>query len=236
MRIALALDRDATRREENDYVKALVGAGFRLEEIVVLAPGLPVGEDFDGVVIGGGGDVDPARYGEAPRPDANLEMNPERDEIDFALFERARHSRTPTLGICRGLQVVNVALGGTLIQDLTAERPAALPHQSGETKKDTTRLDHTVRIAPGTRLSRIAAARELPVNSRHHQAIGRPAPELTVSAVAPDGVIEAVELAEPWLVAVQWHPENLAGAGGPSLRIFEEFARAVRARATALRR
>lgn len=236
MRIALTLDRDASRREENDYVEALVHAGFRREQIVVLAPGSPVGEDFDGVVIGGGGDVDPARYGQTPRPGARLEVSPERDETDFALFERARRSCSPTLGICRGLQVVNVALGGTLIQDLPTERPDALPHQGEETKKDKARIGHAVRIAPGTRLSRIAAAPQLPVNSRHHQAIGRPAPELTVSAVAPDGVIEAVELAEPWLVAVQWHPENLAGADGPSRRIFEEFARAVRARAAASRR
>jgi len=235
MRIALTLERDASKREENDYVAALIGAGFRPEEIVILPPGAPVGEDFDGVVIGGGGDVDPVRYGGTPRGDANLEVDPARDETDFALFERARRSATPTLGICRGLQVVNVALGGTLIQDLPTERPSALPHQSGEASREKTRLDHPVRLAPGTRLSQIAAGQDLPVNSRHHQAIDRPAPPLTVSAVAPDGVIEGVELGEPWLVAVQWHPENLAAVDGPSRRIFEEFARAVRARAAASR-
>jgi putative glutamine amidotransferase len=235
VRIALTLDRDASKREENDYVRALMGAGFRREEIVILPPGSPVGEEFDGVVIGGGCDVDPSRYGESPRPDANLEVDPERDQTDFALFERARRSRTPTLAICRGLQVVNVALGGTLIQDLPTERPLALEHQRAETKRDKTRLDHTVRIAPGTRLSGIAEAPELPVNSRHHQAIGRAAPGLTVAAVAPDGVIEAVETTEPWLLGVQWHPENLAGADAPSRRLFEEFALAVRARAPAAR-
>ena len=235
MRIALTLERDASKREENDYVAALIGAGFRPEEIVILPPGAPVGEDFDGVVIGGGGDVDPVRYGGTPRGDANLEVDPARDETDFALFERARRSATPTLGICRGLQVVNVALGGTLIQDLPTERPSALPHQSGEASREKTRLDHPGRLTPGTRLSQIAAEQDLPVNSRHHQAIDRPAPPLTVSAVAPDGVIEGVELGEPWLVAVQWHPENLAAVDGPSRRIFEEFARAVRARAAASR-
>ncbi|MGH9368521.1 MAG: gamma-glutamyl-gamma-aminobutyrate hydrolase family protein [Thermoanaerobaculia bacterium] len=234
MRIALTLDRDASRREENDYVAALVGAGFRREEIVVLPPGSPIAGEFDGIVIGGGCDVDPARYGEPPRADARLDLDPERDETDFALFDRARRSQTPTLAICRGLQVVNVALGGTLIQDLPSQLPETLHHEPDEGKrKDKKRLDHPVRIEPGTRLSGIAAAAELPVNSRHHQAIARLAPDLTVSAVAPDGVIEAVEGGEPWLLAVQWHPENLAGGDAPSRRIFEEFARAVRARAVA---
>ncbi len=234
MRIALTLDRDASHREENDYLDALIAAGFRRDEIVVLAPGSRTSGDFDGIVIGGGGDVDPARYGEPRREDANLEIDAERDETDFDLFDRARRSETPTLGICRGLQVVNVALGGTLVQDLSIERPGALDHETDERKRrDKTLRDHTIRIEAGTRLSGIAAAPEIPVNSRHHQAIERLAPGLAVSAVAPDGVIEAVEGAAPWLLAVQWHPENLAAGDAASRRIFEEFARAVRARAVA---
>ncbi len=234
MRIALTLDRDASKREQNDYVAALIGAGFAREEIVTLSPGSAVEGDYDGVVIGGGCDVDPARYGQAVRSDANVEVDPDRDTTDFALLDWALRSRTPTLAICRGLQVVNVAFGGTLIQDLPSERPSEVVHETAE-KNDKTRLDHTVRLAPGTRLAKIAAAPELPVNSRHHQAIERPAPGLTVSAVAPDGVIEALEVADPWMLAVQWHPENLAGGDGPSRRIFQEFARVVRARARAAR-
>jgi putative glutamine amidotransferase len=237
MRIALTLDRDASRRGENDYVAALVEAGFRRDEIVILPPGSRVSEEFDGVVIGGGCDVDPARYGQSPRPDANLELDPQRDETDFTLFEQARRSGVPTLAICRGLQVVNVALGGTLVQDLPSQRPGTLPHETDETKRrDKRRIDHKVRIEPGTLLSEVATAPELPVNSRHHQAIDRAGRGLTVSAVAPDGVIEAVEQAEPWLMAVQWHPENLAVADPPSRRLFEEFAQAVRARAVEARR
>jgi putative glutamine amidotransferase len=229
MRIALTLDRDATAREENDYLASLVAAGFRREEIVVLPPGAHSEDDFDGIVIGGGCDVHPSRYGQPARDGANLELDAARDETDFTLFERARRARTPTLAICRGLQVVNVALGGTLVQDLPTQRPDALSHQTDETKrKDKTLRDHAVRIAPDTLLSDIAAASEVEVNSRHHQAIERTAPGLTVSAVAPDGVIEAVETAEPWMLAVQWHPENLSGADAPSRRIFEAFARAVR--------
>ncbi len=234
MRIALTLDRDASRREQNDYLGALIHAGFRREEIEVLPPGSAVSGDFDGVVIGGGCDVEPSRYGESARADAGLELDPERDETDFALFDLARRARTPTLAICRGIQVVNVALGGTLVQDLPSQRPGPLAHETDGTKpRERARLDHTVRIAPGTRLSGMAGTAEIPVNSRHHQAIALPAPGLTVSAVAPDGVIEAVESGEPWLVAVQWHPENLVGTDPASRRIFEEFARAVRARAQA---
>jgi putative glutamine amidotransferase len=237
VRIALTLDRDASAREENDYVEALKGAGFRRDEIVILPPGSSAIGDFDGVVIGGGCDVDPARYGQSARPDANLELDSERDATDFALFDLALGSQTPTLAICRGLQVVNVAMGGTLVQDLPSQRPGTLAHETDERQgKDRTRLDHTVRVAAGTKLSGIARTAELPVNSRHHQAIERPAPALTVSAVAPDGVIEAVEAPEPWLLAVQWHPENLAASDAASRRIFEEFARAVRARALAAKR
>ncbi len=236
MRIALTLDRDTTGREENDYVGALLAAGFRREEIVLLPPGSGANGDFDGVVLGGGCDVDPSRYGEAPRPDANLELDADRDRTDFELFERARRAGTPTLAICRGLQVVNVALGGSLVQDLPSQRPEAIGHETDQSRrKNRTQLDHVVRVEAGTRLSGIAGAGELPVNSRHHQAIDRTAPGLTVSAVAPDGVIEAVETAEPWMLAVQWHPENLARADAASRRLFEDFARAVRERAAIAR-
>lgn len=229
MRIALTLDRDASRREENDYIRALVAAGFRREEIVVLFPGAPVEEGFDGIVLGGGCDVAPSRYGRKTRPEAKVEIDPDRDETDFALFELGRKTETPTLAICRGIQVVNVAMGGTLVQDLPSERPSPLEHQTSA--KEKTRLEHSVRMVPGTRLAAIAGTLELPVNSRHHQAIEVPAPGLKVSAVAPDGVVEAVEREKPWLLAVQWHPENLADDAA-SRRLFAEFARAVRARAS----
>ena len=231
MRIALTLDADATAREENDYVDALLAAGFRRDEIVVLPPGAPAAGEFDGIVLGGGCDVDPALYGESPRADARLELDASRDETDFALFARARRQNIPTLAICRGMQVVNVALGGTLVQDLPTQRPEALPHEVEVPKpEDRRRRDHAVQISPGTRLSAVAGSAELPVNSRHHQAVARLAPGLTVSAVASDGVVEAVEGSAPWLLAVQWHPENLAGEDAASRRLFEEFARAVRAR------
>ena len=230
MRIALTLDHQEKPGEANDYVRALLTAGFGREEIVLLAPGQTPAEAFDGVVLGGGVDVDPIRYGQTARPKANVEVDLQRDATDLAVFGRAWREQAPILGICRGLQVVNVALGGTLVQDLPTVRPSEVEHQ--RRPRNRTRRDHTVRIAPGTRLRALAGAGEIAVNSRHHQAIDRVASGLAVSAMAPDGTIEGVETpGERWCVAVQWHPENLAD-DPPSLRLFEAFVRAVRERAS----
>ena len=228
MRIALTLDRDADLSETNDYLRSLVAAGVPRDAIEVVTPLQPASRPFDALVIGGGGDVDPARYGEPVLEDGGVEIDSERDTIDFRLFEEARRSGVPVLGICRGLQVVNVALGGTLVQDIPTERPSRVVHARSKAEK--ARRDHSVAITPGSRLAAIAGVPETAVNSRHHQAIGRLAPGLAVSARAPDGLPEAVEEQGPdWLVAVQWHPENL---GDPvSRRLFAEFLRAARDRA-----
>jgi putative glutamine amidotransferase len=225
VRIALTLGQDASRSETNDYIRALLDAGFQRAEIVVLPPGSEPEGSFDGVVLGGGLDVDPARYGRNVLSGGSVELDPDRDATDFAVFEKARRESLPTLGICRGLQVVNVALGGTLVQDIPSERPSTVVHLVP--KKENERRDHMVEIKPGTHLARIASAAEIHVNSRHHQAIERAAPGLRVSAVAPDGLVEAVESDGPWLVAVQWHPENLL-KDPVSRRLFAEFARAAR--------
>ena len=228
MRIALTLGRKASKDEENDYIRALIRSGFRREEIVVLPPGAKPEGDFDGVVLGGGKDVDPARYGQAMLAEANVEVDPDRDATDLAVFEKARREDLPTLGICRGMQLVNVALGGTLHQDIPLERPSGIVHEVPG--QDQERRDHKVQVKEGSRLSEIAQAPVIEVNSRHHQAVARLASGLEVTAVAPDGLIEAFESQGPWLVAVQWHPENLVGDPA-SERLFTEFARAVRERA-----
>jgi putative glutamine amidotransferase len=226
VRIALTLDGDVPS-DANDYVRALVEAGARRDEIVVLRPGDSLEGGFDGVVIGGGEDVDPERYGRRILADGNVRVDHGRDSIDFPVFADAWSAGVPVLGICRGLQVVNVARGGTLVQDLPLERPSEVPHRR---PKEENRRDHPVRVDPDTRLGRIAGAREIDVNSRHHQAIEQPADGLVVSATAPDGVIEAVESEDGrWLVAVQWHPENLRD-DEVSRRLFREFVQVVRAR------
>src|SRR5260370_22891975 len=227
VRVLLTVDRDANKGEENDYVGSLIEAGFERGEIEIAEPGTGRDGRFDGMVLGGGCDVDPRRYGEATRADVGVELDEGRDTTDFALFQKASDTGVPILGICRGLQVINVARGGTLVQDIPSEGPSSLAHQKPPRQK--TRLDHDVEVRPGTRLARIAGRPEIAVNSRHHQAVGEPALGLRISASAPDGLIEGIESAESegWLVAVQWHPENLAG-DPVSRNLFGEFARAVK--------
>ena len=226
MRIALTLDRDADVSESNDYLRSLEAAGIPRSAIDVVTPREPSRRPFDALLLGGGVDVDPARYGTPLLADGNVEVDAERDAIDFSLLGEALRLHRPVFGICRGLQVVNVALGGTLVQDIPLEHPSPIVHQRDQAEK--TRLDHRVAISPGTRLASIAGARDIAVNSRHHQAIARVAPGLTVSATAPDGVPEAVESpGDAWLIAVQWHPENLKG-DSVSVGLFSEFIRAAR--------
>lgn len=225
MRIALTLDQDLP--EDNDYLRALLEAGVRRDEIVVLRPGDPIQGGFDGVVIAGGDDVDPALYGREVLPEGRVKVDPGRDSIDFPVFEEAWREGVPALGICRGLQVMNVARGGTLIQHLPLESPSNIEHRK---PKKPNRRDHAVAIRAGTRLSEIAGSPEIDVNSRHHQAVDRPAEDFVVTATAPDGVIEGLEARDGrWLVAVQWHPENLHDDPA-SKRLFREFVEEVRKR------
>jgi putative glutamine amidotransferase len=232
VRVALTLDRDSEAADTNDYVRALAAAGLPRPAIEIVTPQSAhsaAAGAFDALVLGGGGDVDPARYGRRARADARLEVDLERDSLDFALLGRALGAGTPVLGICRGLQVVNVALGGTLVQDLATERPSSVSHQEGGS--DRTRRAHPVIVAPGSRLAEIAVRDQVSVNSRHHQAIERIAPGLAVSATAPDGLVEGVELPDgAWLLGVQWHPENLEG-DPVAERIFAAFLRVARERA-----
>jgi putative glutamine amidotransferase len=226
MRIALSLGVAAVKSEENDYIRALIEAGFRREEIILIPPGTQPEGDFDGVVLAGGLDVDPARYGvDVPHP--TVELDRQRDSTEFAIFNAARRESVPALGICRGMQLMNVALGGTLHQDIPTEHPSEITHNV--LPKVPERRDHAVDVKPGTRLAQIVQAPKIQVNSRHHQAVEKLAPGVALAATAPDGLVEAFESREPWLLAVQWHPENLR-RDPPSQRIFAEFARAVRER------
>ena len=232
MRIGVTLGRRQRTPEKNakqlDYVRSLLNAGARPEEIVEIRPGdVPEGP-FDGLVLSGGTDVAPERYGQERLPNAELEVDEERDDTEFPLLENAWREGAPILGICRGMQVVNVGLGGTLIQDLPSQRPSDVVHE--DSGKDRTNRIHSVRVLEKTRLSEIAGLAEIDVNSRHHQAVERPADGLIVSAKGPDDVIEAIEASDGrWLVAVQWHPENLAD-DAVSRNLFREFVSEVRRR------
>ena len=176
---------------------------------------------FDGFVLSGGGDVDPALY--SGHLDTTIHsIDPERDAFELALIPPVLAADKPLLAICRGVQVLNVALGGSLYEDIANALPAAQRHDwYPNYPRDY--LAHTVEVKPGSRLARILGTHKLRTNSLHHQAIRQPAPALDVVAHAEDGVIEAVELPEKrFAIGVQWHPECLPEE--PAMqRLFKAF-------------
>ena len=180
---------------------------------------------LDGLVLTGGEDVDPGRYGEAVAH-PTVESVAERDVMEFRLLEWALGDRLPVLAICRGIQVLNVALGGTLYQDLPSEHPGGLLHDQAKADPPVPRVrsSHRVTVLPGSCLAGIVGDGELAVNSMHHQGLRRLAPSLVPVAHATDGLIEGVEAADPtgaFLVGVQWHPEERARDADPaSQRLF----------------
>lgn len=199
------------------YVSALVRAGLLA---VIVAPILdPVRapdilDHVRGLVLTGGEDVDPASY-HATRHKNLGKTDPARDAVELALIAGAHERGLPVLAICRGIQLLNVALGGTLYQDLPSERPSAIQHVGPDAR-------HPLRVEPGSLLYRAVGSAATTVNSRHHQAIRDLAPGLRATAWASDDLIEGVERATPWTLAVQWHPEDDVEVG-----LFERFAEAV---------
>jgi len=183
---------------------------------------------LDGLLLTGGGDVDPARFGQAPDPTL-AEVSPARDALEIDVTRRALAQGTPLLAICRGIQVLNVSLGGTLIQDIASARPGALAHGQTAPRDEPT---HAVKVmGEGTRLGRVLGAAELRVNSFHHQAIDRLGDGLREVAWAPDGIIEGVELpGERFVLGVQWHPEDLVGRDAAARNLFAALAAAARPR------
>lgn len=177
-----------------------------------------------GLVLTGGEDVGPEAYGASPSPHLGR-VNRDRDATEIAAVRAARDQRIPTLAICRGVQVLNVALGGTLIQDLPTERASAIAHDPDRPRDART---HGVQMVPDSRVARALGAIELEVNSVHHQAIDRVADSLVVTARAPDGVVEALETGsrDPWWVmGIQWHPEEfVTDTGAPDHGLFAAFA------------
>ena len=202
------------------YVRALEGAGLVPLAVPTMLAADRAGAALAavrGLVLTGDEDVAPARYGAAPHPRLG-DVDPVRDAAELALIAAARARGLPILAICRGIQILNVALGGTLYQDLDSERPGPVPHND-ETGR------HPVHVEAGSLLERTLGTRSASVNSRHHQAIRDLAPGLKAVAWADDGIIEGAEPSdtkEPWMVAVQWHPEDLTERA-----LFDGFARAV---------
>jgi putative glutamine amidotransferase len=179
-----------------------------------------------GLLLPGGGDIDPARYGEPPHRTFDAAEHG-RDDYELELVQRALETDLPVLAICRGIQVLNVARGGTLVQDIPSEVDGTTAHM---VRDPAWALAHDVWVTPGTRLEAVLRDRleddACGVNSRHHQAVKRVGDGLVVSATAPDGVVEAVE--DPnrlFCLGVQWHPENFYRTG-EFRALFEAFVRA----------
>jgi putative glutamine amidotransferase len=211
------------------YVRALEEAGLAA---VLVSPAHSASsiaslmERCDGLVLTGGGDVDPARYGERVRHTLDS-VSAERDATEFAALGAAIEQKVPVLGICRGIQLMNVYLGGTLYQDIDAEHPGTAHRHSEQWG---TRAHH-VNVLPGSKLRAIVGREALHINSFHHQAIKQVAPSLAVTALAEDGLIEAVEMKDyPFGLGVQWHPERHEASAprtDPDKLLFAAFAAAV---------
>jgi putative glutamine amidotransferase len=216
-------------RLNDAYVQAIVAAGLVPLVVPPLAPdaAASVLNCVQGLVLTGGEDVDPAQYGDAPDP-ATQPAHGARDRCEIALTRVARDRGIPTLAICRGLQVVNVALGGTLIQDIASGCPGALQH---DRSRDRAARVHRVEVAADSALAGVLGAATIDVNSSHHQSVARVADGVRVTARSPDGIVEGAESADNnwWMLGVQWHPEELVEDAEPWDRnLFAAFAAAVR--------
>ena len=193
------------------YVRALTDAGA---EVVVLEPSDSVPDAIAGICFSGGGDIAPERYGEVDSEQVCENVVPERDELELSAARRALDADLPVLGICRGFQVLNVALGGRLAMDIKG-------HQA--TNDDV--ITHVVRPSAGSKLARATSAEDMRVNSRHHQAVTE---DLLAPSLRPtvwhDGLVEAFESTDHrWVIGVQWHPERTAEVDQAAARIFGAF-------------
>lgn len=183
-------------------------------------------ERLDGVFLPGGADIDPATYGAEPHALCDR-TDPARDRVEVSLATWAIEEEKPVLGVCRGMQLINVAAGGSLYQDLAEEFEGAIKHDYFPFRGQTFARDylaHDVEVAPGTRLAQRMGSGRLPVNSMHHQGIRELGAGLVTTAVAPDGLVEAVEgTGDGYLVAVQWHPEVLTDGDARTRGLFADF-------------
>lgn len=219
-----------------DYLKAVEKAGG--EGIVITLKDreersrlIPTLDAY--VLPGSQADVEPGEYGSINRG-LSAPADPLRDETDRAILKHAFAEKKPVLAICYGCQLLNVYLGGTLIQDLRAESGTATPHRKKDVGPDAKEDPiHGATLEPGSRLASIAGCTEAAVNSSHHQAIAQPGKNLHVTAHAPDGVVEGVEWTgdSNWVVGVQWHPERMPD-DPLAQRLFQQFVAAARARET----
>ena len=215
-----------------DYLESLARAGAEPRVLTPVRDPLPAALDgCDGVLLTGGEDVDPVLYLETERH-PTVTVNRERDDYELALTRAAMARGLPIFAICRGVQILNVAAGGTLVQDLPSAQPTSLAHKPGGAPDS---VAHDVVVSPDTQLARLLgdsldASHRVAVNSRHHQSVKDVAPGFQVTATAPDGVIEAIEKPDArFCVGVQWHPENF-WRSGKFVSLFNGLVEAARQR------
>jgi len=210
------------------YVNVLTAAGA-IPWVIPLLEGneaalRSIYERLDGLFLPGGVDIDPAEYGE-PRTSLCGRVDPARDWAELLLVRWALADKKPVLAVCRGAQLVNVAVGGSLYQDVGTQHPDAIKHDhfpvAGRRRDE---LAHEVRLTPGSRLQQLLGVDSLAVNSMHHQGIARLAPGLVPVATSPDGLIEGVETSNGhFMIGVQWHPEDLVDVDPRMKRLFDAF-------------
>lgn len=180
-------------------------------------------EMADGILFSGGCDVEPKRFGEETKESCGV-IQKNRDALEFAVFKRAFEKKKPIMGICRGAQVINVALGGSLYQDIPTEIPSDIPHRQSQPR---TEPSHEVKILSDTPLMELIGKERMTANSFHHQAIKALGDGLEVMALADDGIIEAVyHTGDSYVIAYQWHPERLYTIDEDNMILFTDFIKA----------
>jgi putative glutamine amidotransferase len=224
MKIAVSVEqKEKARGAKSAYFRALVAAGAHPEEIAFFSAGdrsRAARAKLDGVLFAGGEDVDPAFYDEKKKYDS-VKVNRARDEFELALLDRALEERLPILGICRGSQMINVKFGGALYQDLVRDEAVEREHRRSQPRNEAV---HQVAVTEPESLLGNAFQGSCRVNSLHHQAIKRVGRGLKVTAYSDDGLVEALEAGGdyPFLMAVQWHPEEMVEQPEQK-KIFEQF-------------
>ncbi len=211
----------ARRYWKSKYISALKREGVQILEVVLGMDLKEVVQKCDGLLLPGGADIDPGIYGQT-RSEACGEINPVRDELDFPVLREFLDAGKPVFGVCRGMQVLNVALGGTMHQDIKTTQK-----EKHADFKNRVRGNHQVTITPGTRLDSLLPGGRCKVNSLHHQAADRIGQGLVVAAMSDDGYVEALELPEHrFCLAVQWHPEHMAAKSKGQQGLFHAFVEA----------
>lgn len=210
-----------------NYIKSISIAGGVPFLIPVTANDIDIGsylDIIDGVMFTGGNDISPVLYGEEPIKEV-VSISEDRDSYEFALYKEAFKRNMPVLGICRGIQLINAASGGTLYQDIYSELKDIKGHYQSDTPSDN--LYHSVDISKGSKLYNIFGSEKILVNSFHHQSVKKVADGFKITAKASDGIIEAIEnIHKDFIVGVQWHPEGLVEKHPQFIKLFEAFINA----------